>query len=112
VAANDGEHPVRETFPGIPVPDTTGAAGSAGARTPAPSKPWAPGTESGIPGVGVPMSLYLQLDAQGARAVTLPGQLNEMLSGLGPEDIADTGAGRGRAGHWDRYDWQPPDGAA
>lgn len=43
----------------------------------------------------------------------MPDQTADSPISPGPEqDYSRTGAGDGRAGHWKRYDWQQPDGAA
>jgi hypothetical protein len=95
MAANDGEHPVREPFPGITVPDGTGATGSA------PSRPGyggpVPSAASGLPGVGTPVPLSGQAGEHHTVSSLQPGQ-NEGFPG-GPDSAryTDTGAGKGNA---------------
>lgn len=110
VAANDGEHPVTEVFPGITAPQTSGAPGSAGDRS-------SPGTvpltgSSGLPGVGTVMPVGSQADP-GTGTVNQPGQTAESVISPGPaQDYADTGAGGGRArvDSGRRFDWQQSPG--
>lgn len=113
MAANDGNpaHRIDSLF-GIPLPDTTGAPGSAGDRTPPPGSE-VPGAQSGIPGVGVTMALSDQSGPGESLATTQPGQVATSVISPGPEDsYTDTGAGGGHpvmdSSH--RYPWQQQPG--
>lgn len=88
------------SFPGIsaagqPSPGTQGASGPAPDDRPAsftpPSGTWQarPSTTTGT---------------------VQPGQLDEGLSGLGPDFTATSGAGRGHTDAWPRHSWQQKPG--
>ena len=103
MAANDGDHPVTSVF-GFDLPDGTGAPGSKGSRPPAPDD--VPAGEITPPG-----GQWWDRPSTNTGGTSQPGQLSEDLSGLGADFTATSGAGQGKAGHYDRYDWQNPDGA-
>jgi hypothetical protein len=110
VAANDGEHPVREMFPGVMVPDSTGAAGSTGDRTPPPDED-VPAGQSGLPGVGTELPLTVQAGLGSSASTSQPGQTAASVISPGPaQDYADTGAGQGSTDHWARRDYQQAPG--
>ncbi len=104
MAANDGENPVREMFPGIAVPDRTGLAGTAEDRSPAPDD--VPAT------VTSPAATWWDQASVTTHGTIQPGQLDEGLSGLGAGFTADTGAGHGSASHFPRRDFQAQDGVS
>jgi hypothetical protein len=114
MAANDGEHPVTDLF-GVPLPDGTGALGSAGDRT-APPDAGIPGGTSGIPGVGTAMALSLQAGPGESASTTQPGQ--NAASQIAPDEggtytFTSTGAGQGvnvSATAHGRQPWQQPPG--
>lgn len=93
MAANDGDHPVSEIFPGIAVPAGTGAPGSPGASEPGPMADNAYSTAATSVYESVqnrPASAYTV--GVGTDDVNMPGQSREGLSG---QTITNTGAGQG-----------------
>jgi hypothetical protein len=86
MAANDGEHPVTETFPGIHVPSGTGAMGSAGAS----------GRAADAQVTDVTPATGASQDAYAASAGTLqPGQNEGFPGGADSGAYTSTGAGHG-----------------
>lgn len=81
----------------------TGAAGSQGSRPPAPDDvPAGPVTP--------PSGVWQDRPDMTTGGTIMAGQLDEGISGVDASFTADSGAGSGRAGHWDRFDWQQQDG--
>jgi hypothetical protein len=104
MAINDGiGNPVRDPFPGVELPAGTGLAGTAHPRGPAPDD--RPAGE-----ITGPAGTWWDRKSTTTHGTLQPGQLDEGFSGLGADFTADSGAGKGTAGHWSRFDWQQPDG--
>jgi hypothetical protein len=113
MTANDGNHPVRESFPGIAIPDGTGAPGSSGAS----------GSAADDAGAGH-VTLASGAWQEGARypaatgGTVMPGQSGQTVISpgpdSGPDSYTDTGAGHGRTmtSEAHRYPWQQPAGGA
>lgn len=107
MATNDGiGNDVRDPFPGISA-GCTGqfcAPGSAGASGRA-------ADDTGRVAVTSPTGAFYDRDIAPGSAVTQPGQAAVSPLSPGPApDYVNTGAGDGRAGHYQRYPWQAPDG--
>lgn len=112
-AVNDGiSGPVRDPFPGITLPASTGATGSAGTRTSPPDSA-VPDSQSGLPNVGIPASLSDQAGQAGSASPQQPGQTASSPISPGPEHgYGHTGAGEGHVmtNELERYPWQSPAG--
>ena len=95
MAVNGDGAPVTNLF-GFAVPAGTGAEGSAGAPAPQSDDTFRVPVTSpfmSVQNVSPPMV------GAGLDDTSVPGQLVEGISGLGPTQTASTGAGLGSAGH-------------
>lgn len=98
MAANDGEHPVREIFPGIGA-GFSNAPGSAGDRRIDESVP-VPSGSSGVPNVGTEVPLSEQVGPGEGTSTAQPGQNYGFQSG--DPGYTQTGAGHGSGEHYPR----------
>jgi hypothetical protein len=119
MAANDGDHPIRETFPGISIPATTGAPGSSGVSdspagtgggaviaSPVVSAPYGssqlPENKPTLPVTQGDTSGFSD-DSPVHESAIVPGPVADYLS---------TGAGQGSGAHYPRRPGQQPNGGA
>lgn len=101
---------VPDPFPGIHLPDGTGAAGTSPDRTP-PGDGGVPASSSGLPGVGTEMPLSFQAGLGSSASTVQPGQNAASIIAPGPSaDYVDTGAGQGHTDPWPRENWQQEPG--
>jgi hypothetical protein len=100
MAANDGiGNPVRDPFPGIRLPDGTGAPGSGGARGDA---------ADDAATMVTPMTGAHQDRYSGHAGTVEPGQSEPTAinPNQGTGSYTDTGAGQGSGQHYPRRPWQ------